>query len=74
MISIAILGYGTVGAGVAEVCSMNSAVIRERVGRTIDIRYILDIRDFPDDPFVGRITRDADLIINDPDISVVVEA
>ncbi len=73
MISIAILGYGTVGAGVAEVCSMNSAVIRERVGRTIDIRYILDIRDFPDDPFADRITRDADLIINDPEISVVVE-
>ncbi len=73
MISIAILGYGTVGSGVAEVCRMNSDVIRQRVGRSIDIRYILDIRDFPDDPFADRITRDADQIINDPDVSVVVE-
>lgn len=73
MISIAILGYGTVGSGVAEVCRMNSAVIRERVGRGIDIRYILDIRNFPDDPFADRFTRDPNLIIDDPDISVVVE-
>lgn len=73
MISIAILGYGTVGSGVAEVCRMNGDVIRQRVGRSIEIRYILDIRDFPGDPFEDRITRDADQIINDPDVSVVVE-
>lgn len=73
MISIAILGYGVVGSGVAEVCRMNSAVIRERVGRSIDIRYILDIRDFPDDPLADRFTKDPDLVLNDPDISVVVE-
>lgn len=73
MISIAILGYGTVGSGVAEVCRVNSGVIRERVGRSIEIRYILDVRDFPGDPFADRITHDPDVIINDPDISVVVE-
>lgn len=73
MISIAILGYGTVGSGVAEVCRMNGHVIRERVGRSIDIRYILDIREFPGDPFADRITQDPDQIINDPDVSVVVE-
>jgi homoserine dehydrogenase len=73
MISIAILGYGVVGSGVAEVCRMNNAVIRERVGRGIDIRYILDIRDFPEDPCADRIIHDPDRIINDPDVSVVVE-
>lgn len=73
MISIAILGYGVVGSGVAEVCRMNNTVIRERVGRGIDIRYILDIREFSGDPYEKQITKDADQIMNDPNVSVVVE-
>jgi len=73
MISIAILGYGVVGSGVAEVCRMNNAVIRERVGRGIDIRYILDIRDFPDDPLADRFTKDPEKILGDPDVTIVVE-
>lgn len=73
MINIAILGYGVVGSGVAEVCRMNNESIRRRAGKAIHIKKILDLREFPDDPFADRITHDADDIILDPDISVVVE-
>ena len=73
MIDIAILGYGVVGAGVAEVCRMNQTMIQKRVGEPVNIKRILDIRDFPGDPFADRITHDPDDIFLDPDISVVVE-
>lgn len=73
MIEIAILGYGVVGTGVAEVCRMNQAMIQKRVGEPINIKKILDIRDFPDDPFSDRITHNADDIFLDPDISVIIE-
>ncbi len=73
MINIAILGYGTVGSGVAEVCRMNQDMIAGRAGETINIKKILDIRQFPDDPFASRVTSNADEIFSDPEISVVVE-
>ena len=73
MIEIAILGYGIVGSGVAEVCRMNRETIRSRAGKSINIKKILDIREFTGDPFEDRITHDAGEIFNDPDIQVVVE-
>ncbi|MEA4890238.1 MAG: homoserine dehydrogenase [Clostridiaceae bacterium] len=73
MIEIAILGYGVVGSGVAEVCRMNQDMIRKRAGEQIHIKKILDIRDFPGDPYADRITHDQDDIFLDPQISVVVE-
>ena len=73
MIEIAILGYGVVGSGVAEICRMNRSVIQNRIGRYIHVKRILDIRDFPDDPFADRMTKDADLIFSDSAIQVVVE-
>ncbi|NLK89270.1 MAG: homoserine dehydrogenase, partial [Clostridiaceae bacterium] len=73
MIEIAILGYGVVGSGVAAICRMNQSVIQNRIGRHINVKRILDIRDFPDDPFADRMTKDADLIFTDPAIQVVVE-
>lgn len=73
MIDIAILGYGVVGAGVAEVCQLNQAMIQKRIGEPVNIKRILDVRDFPGDPFADRITHDPDEIFLDPDISVVVE-
>lgn len=73
MIEIAILGYGVVGSGVAEVCRMNQDMIRKRVGAQIHIKKILDIRDFDGDPYAGQITHDPDAIFLDPQISVVVE-
>ncbi|HBP38120.1 MAG TPA: homoserine dehydrogenase [Clostridiales bacterium] len=74
MIQIAILGYGVVGSGVAEVCRMNRDIIRQRAGEDIQIKKILDIRDFPEDPYADRFTHDPADIFLDPDISVVVEA
>ncbi len=73
MINIAILGFGVVGSGVAEVCRMNNESIRRRAGKAITIKKILDLREFPDDPLADRITHNADDILNDPEIAVVVE-
>lgn len=73
MINIAILGYGVVGSGVAEVCRKNNDSIRRRAGNGINIKKILDLREFPEDPYADRVTHNADDIINDPEISVVVE-
>jgi homoserine dehydrogenase len=73
MIHIAILGYGTVGSGVAEVIRMNQPSLEKRTGEPIDIKKILDLRDFPGDPLADRLTRDAREIIDDPEIAIVVE-
>lgn len=73
MIKIALLGYGTVGSGVAEVLEKNRAAIERKAGQAIEIGYILDIRDFPGSPYRARFVRDFSVIRNDPEISVVVE-
>ncbi len=73
MINIAILGYGIVGSGVAEVIRMNQASIEKQTGSGIEVKKILDLRDFPGDPFADRLTHSADEIMDDPSISVVVE-
>lgn len=73
MINIAILGYGTVGSGVVEVCAMNRESINKKLGDEIHIKKILDIRDFTGDPLEDRFTNDPDDVFLDPDISVVVE-
>lgn len=73
MINIAILGYGVVGSGVAKVCEMNRDTIRERAGREIRIKRILDVRDFPGDPYADRLTRNPEDIFSDPEIAIVVE-
>lgn len=73
MIKIAVLGFGTVGAGVAEVLQVNSALIEKRLGDQIELKYVLDIRDFPDSPFGKLVIHDYAVIENDPEINVVVE-
>ena len=73
MAKIAVLGYGTVGSGVVEVLNTNGASIAKRVGDTIEVKSVLDLRDFPGDPIQDKIVHDIDLIINDPEIEVVVE-
>ena len=73
MINVAILGYGTVGGGVAEVLKTNAASIAKRVGEELNIKYILDIREFPGDPFENIITKDFDAIVADADVKVVCE-
>ena len=52
MIQVAVMGYGTVGSGVVEVIEKNKAEINKKSGEDIHIKYILDLRDFPGDPYV----------------------
>ena len=73
MVKVAILGYGVVGSGVAEVLSNHLESIAKRAKEEIRIKYILDIRDFPDSPFADRFTKSFDQIVNDPEVQVVAE-
>ena len=73
MISTALLGFGIVGSGTAEVLTRNQALIESRIGDSFRIRYILDLREFPDSPFAPLIVHDFNTILNDPEISVVAE-
>ena len=73
MIKIAVLGYGTVGSGVVEVINTNGAVINERIGDTLEIKYVLDLRDFPGTPVENLITHDFEDIVNDEEVKIVVE-
>ena len=73
MINIAILGFGVVGSGTAEVLTENKKIIEERLGCEYNIKYILDLRDFPNSPFSSLITHDFNDILNDPEVSVVAE-
>lgn len=73
MKKIAILGFGVVGSGVAEVLTENKPSIEEKLGEKIEIKYILDLRDFPDSPFADKIVHDFNIILNDPEICLVAE-
>lgn len=73
MIHVALLGFGVVGSGTAEVLTQNKAIIEKKVGQAVNIKYILDLRDFPDSPFADRIVHDFNIIANDPEVSVVAE-
>ena len=70
---IAILGFGVVGAGTAQVLEMNKAQIAERTGTEIYVKHILDLRDFPDSPFADRVTHDPEAVFGDKDIKIAVE-
>ena len=70
---IAILGYGTVGSGVFSVIRENNAIIEKRVGAPIEIKYVLDLRDFPGDPVEPYLVHDFRQIIEDPEIDIIVE-
>jgi homoserine dehydrogenase len=73
MINVAILGYGVVGSGVAEVIGKNSESISQRAGTDIKVKWILDIRDFPDSPDKDVLTKNADDVFNDSSVSIVIE-
>ena len=73
MIHVALLGFGVVGSGTAEVLTTNKAIIEKKIGEEISIKYILDLRDFPDSPFADRIVHDFNVIVSDPEVSVVAE-
>ncbi len=73
MIAIAILGHGVVGSGVAEVLRKNAGSIAHKAGEPIEVRRILDLREFPDSPYAALFTKDFEEILNDAEIRIVVE-
>ncbi len=73
MIKVAIWGYGTVGSGIFEVLRKNSAVIENKLGDTIEVKYVLDLRDFEDDPVKEVLVHDVEEILSDPEVAVICE-
>lgn len=73
MINIGVLGYGTVGSGVVEVLNTNQDSINKKAGNEINIKYVLDLRDFPGDPIQEKIVHDYNVIVNDPEVQIIVE-
>ena len=65
MVQSAVMGYGVVGSGVVEVLSEHKESIAKRTKQEIGIKYILDIREFPDSPFKDKFTKSFDDILND---------
>ena len=70
---IAIFGFGTVGSGVYDVINMNSELITKRAGKPIEIKYVLDLRDFPGNPVENVLVHDVDIILNDPEVKIIAE-
>jgi homoserine dehydrogenase len=73
MRKIAVLGFGTVGSGTVESFYYHKDIIEKRLGFAPDIKYILDIRDFPESPYSGKVIHDFSVIENDPEIAVAAE-
>lgn len=74
MIYAAVMGYGTIGSGVVEVLDRNRDVISARTGEEIQVKYILDLREFPGDPNEDKLIHDFSVIEKDEEIGIVVEA
>lgn len=73
MIQVAVMGYGTVGSGVVEVIEKNKEEINKKSGEEINIKYILDLREFPGDPYENKIVHDVEQILNDPEVKIICE-
>lgn len=73
MIKAAIFGYGTVGSGVYEVLTRNSAMIQGKLGDRIEAKYVLDLREFPGDPVQDVLVHDVNTILDDEEVSIICE-
>ncbi len=73
MIQVAVMGYGTVGSGVVEVIEKNKEEINKKSMEALNIKYILDLRDFPGDPYEDKIVHDVEVILNDPEVQIICE-
>ena len=73
MISVAIMGHGVVGSGVAEILTTHKQKLFASIGEEIYVKHILDLREFPDSPLADRFTKDFNDILNDREVRVVVE-
>ena len=73
MIKAAVLGFGTVGSGVVELFDINRDSVKRRVPEGVEVKYILDLREFPDSPYADRVVHDFNIILDDPEIRVICE-
>ncbi len=73
MIYVGVMGHGTVGSGVVEVLQTNAQSIEKNVGKRVEIKRILDLRDFPESPYKHLFTKNVDDILEDEQISIVAE-
>lgn len=73
MFKAAIMGFGTVGSGVYEILDRNADIVTKNARNTIEVKYILDLREFPDAPYQEKFIKDFTVIENDPEVAVVVE-
>lgn len=74
MINIAIMGFGVVGSGVAETIRLNNEAFAKRMeGVTLNVKYILDLREFPEHPLGDRVVHEITPILEDKDVTIVVE-
>jgi homoserine dehydrogenase len=71
--NLAVLGHGTVGSGVAEVFFKNRTALEKKAGQELDLKYILNLRDFPDLPYADRFVKDFYIIADDDSVKVVAE-
>lgn len=70
---VAVMGYGTIGSGVVEILNVNQQSIASKVGEPVELKYVLDLRQFPGDPIEDKLVTDYQVIVNDPEIGIVVE-
>ena len=74
MIQMAIMGFGTIGSGVYDVVNTNRDVIRKNLGgEELDVKYVLDLREFPGKPVEKVLVHDVNTIMEDPEVKIVVE-
>ena len=73
MMNVAVMGYGTIGSGVVEILEKNKDIIARQVGEPVNVKYILDLREFPGTPIENKIVHDFSVIEKDPEISMVIE-
>ena len=73
MVNVAVLGFGTVGSGVAEVLTGHENSIAQKTDDLVKLKYILDVRDFPNSPFSDLFVKDFSVIESDPEVNIVVE-
>ena len=73
MIQVAVFGYGTVGSGVVEVIEKNKDMITKKAGEELNIKYVLDLRDFPGNPVQEKLVKDVNIILDDPEVAIICE-
>ncbi len=73
MKNVAVMGFGTIGSGVVEILERNKETIAKKVGETVSVKYVLDLREFPGTSVEDKIVHDFSVIEKDPEVTMVIE-